>query len=35
MTEIKAVKQQLATVLEKGRHDDELIAALMVSLLSR
>ena len=30
-TEVKALKQQMATVLEKGRHDDELIAALMVS----
>ena len=29
-TEVKALKQQMATVLEKGRHDDELIAALMV-----
>ncbi len=29
-TELRTLKQQLSTVLEKGRHDDELIAALMV-----
>ena len=33
-TEVKALKQQMATVLEKGRHDDELIAALMVYFTS-
>ena len=32
-TEVKALKQQMATVLEKGRHDDELIAALMVLIM--
>jgi len=29
-TENKTVKQQLQTVLDKGRHDNELIEALLV-----
>ena len=29
--EVKSVKQQLATLLDKGKHDNELIEALLVS----
>merc|ERR1719210_3281822 len=28
-TEVKGLKGQISTLLEKGKHDDELIAALM------
>lgn len=30
-TEVKALKSQISTLLEKGRHDDELVDALLVS----
>lgn len=30
--ELKATKQQLTTLMDKGKHDDELISALLVSL---
>ena len=30
--ELKALKTQIQTLLEKGAHDDELIAALMVMI---
>ena len=30
-SELKGLKAQVQTLLEKGSHDDELIAALMVS----
>lgn len=29
-TEMKSVKAQISTLLEKGKHDDELVAALLV-----
>ena len=29
--EVKSIKQQMQTLLQKGHNDDELIAALMVS----
>merc|ERR1712243_551394 len=29
--ELKSIKTQIATLIEKGKHDDDLVAALMVS----
>ena len=29
--EVKSLKAQIATLLDKGKHDDELLQALMVS----
>lgn len=29
-TEVKALKSQISTLLEKGKHDDELVHALLV-----
>jgi hypothetical protein len=31
-SELKGLKEQMKMLVEKGAHDDELIAALMVSL---
>lgn len=30
-TEIKALKSQISTLLDKGKHDDELVDALLVT----
>lgn len=32
--ELKSAKAQIKTLMEKGSHDDELIAALMVTIFS-
>lgn len=30
-TEVKALKSQISTLLDKGKHDDELVDALLVT----